>query len=407
MKRVLIWDISFRLANIGGPSGYLYNIHEYLRVNPCGQIVFLSDLLTDDSGKKLLEGQASFRQRMTERIKNSKLLFRLNDMLYTLWKEYHVCNVSLPSSVQLDEYDYVHFHQANDVRRYATLFRDTHCKTILTTHCPCPRTDEILANKPWYYRLFAHWIRKQERECYRQADYLMFPCKEAREPYEKDAKIRSLFHSIEHKFFYCPTAILDTQIDKSSMQKMSSLGIPEDAFVITYFGRHSRIKGYDILKSIGQELLPKYTHLYFVCAGKGEISPIKHPRWIELGFINNTNELLPQSDLYLLPNRETYFDLIVLEVLRAGVPLVLAENGGNRYFKTLPLSERYGITFFDIDAIELLCQIVEEKIQQKELSPNKYNEQGAANRHLWQHYFTLPTYIDNYINQLGQLPICK
>lgn len=403
MKRVLIWDISFRLANIGGPSGYLYNIHEYLRVHPCGQIVFLSDLLTDDSSKKLLEGQASFLQRMIERIKSSKLLFRLNDVLYTIWKEYHVCNVSLPSSVHLDEYDYVHFHQANDVRRYAPLFRDTHCKTILTTHCPCPRTDEILANKPWYYRLFAHWIRRQERACYAKADYLMFPCQEAREPYEKDAKIRALFHSIEHKFFYCPTAILDTQIDKSSMQKLSSLGIPEDAFVITYFGRHNRIKGYDILKYIGQELLPKYTNLYFVCAGKGEISPIKHPRWIELGFINNTNELLSQSDLYVLPNRETYFDLIVLEILRAGVPVIMAENGGNLYFRTFSEKESEGIMLMPIDDVDNLCERIVNAIRLKFTARQTYQKMRIANRKLWEKRFTMNSFIDTYLNRINEL----
>lgn len=401
MKKVLIWDISFRLANVGGPAGYLYNIHEYLRVHPCEQIVFLSDLLSDNDEKAEQVYAASFRQRTIERLKGCKLFFRLNDLIYILWKEYHVCNVNLPPSINLDDYDFVHFHQVNDVRRYAPLLRNTHCKTILTTHCPCPRTDEILANKPWYYRLFTPWIRKQERECYRQADYLMFPCKEAREPYEKDTKIRTLFRSIEHKFFYCPTSIMDTAIDKSSMQKLSSLGIPEDAFVISFFGRHNIIKGYDILKNVGEALLPLYPNLYFLCAGKGEIPSLQHPRWIELGFIGNADELLSQSDLYVLPNRETYFDLIVLEVFRAGVPIVMAENGGNRYFRSMPLEEQRGIVFIDVNDVTAITKAVAGMINSS-VQGSDYMERGKCNRLLWERNFTMQAYVERYLLQLGE-----
>ena len=108
----------------------------------------------------------------------------------------------------------------------------------------------------------------------------MFPCKEAREPYEKDAKIRALFHSIEHKFFYCPTAILDTTIDKSSMQRLSNLGIPEGAFVIPFFGRHNMIKGYDILKKVAAEEGAAVNDLYSVIAATG--MPVWPKRYMPL-----------------------------------------------------------------------------------------------------------------------------
>ena len=42
MKKVLIWD-TFPLENIGGPMGYLYNLHEYLKEHPSAQITFLSN----------------------------------------------------------------------------------------------------------------------------------------------------------------------------------------------------------------------------------------------------------------------------------------------------------------------------------------------------------------------------
>lgn len=39
MKKVLIWD-DFPMSNIGGPMGYCYNIHEYLKDHPTKQITF-------------------------------------------------------------------------------------------------------------------------------------------------------------------------------------------------------------------------------------------------------------------------------------------------------------------------------------------------------------------------------
>lgn len=43
----MIWD-DFPMNNIGGPMGYCYNIHEYLKIHPTKQITFLSDLLPEE-----------------------------------------------------------------------------------------------------------------------------------------------------------------------------------------------------------------------------------------------------------------------------------------------------------------------------------------------------------------------
>lgn len=158
---------------------------------------------------------------------------------------------------------------------------------------------------------------------------------------------------------------MDCSFDEEKIQKFRDLGIPDNAFVITYFGRHNEIKGYDILKEVGMKLLKKYDNLYFLCAGVGPVLPLKHPRWIELGFINNTQELLSQSDLYILPNRETYFDLVVLEILRSSTNLLLSNTGGNKYFQLLDKNDTNGIVFFDIDNFDDIVSLVQKFIEEK------------------------------------------
>ena len=40
MSKILIWNKNLPLKNAGGPAGYLYNIHSYLKEYPVDEISF-------------------------------------------------------------------------------------------------------------------------------------------------------------------------------------------------------------------------------------------------------------------------------------------------------------------------------------------------------------------------------
>lgn len=403
MKKILIWDM-FPLTNTGGPAGYLYNLREYLKSNPSEQITFLSDLVSRQLGHvEWLEGRSKHRCK--------------NQFLYQIEKAYQMCLQPFWSNeypylkdLDLSEYDYVHVHIITHVSQFRRLFPKYQGKLILTIHCPCTWTDEIIsytASPNSKLRKIVDRIRplimREECRAYDLSDYIMFPCEGAREPYEKDAQVRVAFQRNNHKFFYVPSSIVDYTVDVESAQKLSELGIPEEAFVITYFGRHISVKGYDILCTIADKLLEKHPNLYFVCAGKGDINPPTHPRWKELGFISNVDDLLPQGDLYILPNRETYFDLITLQILRAGVPLILSTTGGNKYFQQLSTTETIGMKFFDIEDIAMLENLVSEAIEMRQANPSIYSQMKSANRALYEHHFTMQQYVKNYLQAYKEL----
>ena len=394
MKKVLIWD-TFPLSNSGGPNGYLYNIHEYLRKYPTNQITFLSDILGQQS--KLPENSEVKKRNRTAIFVFLRIIFNY------CWRVYRLCDVIIPSSIDLNEYDFIHVHSINQVLGLRKKYPSYHGKIIVTSHCPCLWIDEMLTILPRWAKYLRPFAVLNECASYDAADYIMFPCKDAREPYEKDERVRKCFRKNEGKFFYVPSSILDLKIDETKIQKFEDLGIPKGAFVITYFGRHNEIKGYDILKKVGEALLDKHPNLYFLCAGRGPIEPLKHSRWIELGFINNANELLHQSDLYILPNRETYFDLVVLEILRSSTRLIFSDTGGNKFFKALQPEEISELKYFDIGKLDDLLLLVEGAIKEKELSVDNYKQKGSLNRQLFLKYFTIETYIDNYIRQINGL----
>lgn len=405
MKKVLIWDC-FPLANTGGPAGYLYNIYRYLQAHPSDQLRFLSDIWKI---KQIPEKNKhiSFFTRIKNRIMRiigiESYFFRRNKILDFTLRQFSLPLESYPSVDLINEYDFIHFHSIVDFARFKSTYTTYQGKTILTSHCPCPVVDEMLTYWEPFCKPYRSKALVQECKCYAEADYLMFPCAEAREPYEKEVAIKKTFSKEESKFFYVPSAILDIEIDKETIQKYAELGIPEETFVITYFGRHNFIKGYDVLKEVGKRLLDKYPNMYFLCAGVGELKPLEHERWLELGFIKNAHELMYQSDLYILPNRETYFDLVVLENLRSGVPMIMSDTGGNKHFKKYPKDEVEGLSFYEDGDIKSLIEKVEYFIQLKKQDRDAYTMLRNKNRQLYLKYFTIGYYIDNYINEINKL----
>ena len=413
MKKVLFWD-DMVLKNTGGPSGYCYNIHEYLKVNPCPQIDFLSDIIRSSEClqhneikeyKPLLPEtklKDFFKKTFVYKwmIELSEKIALLHYFLYGIYTKPFDFEIDIEL---LNSYSFIHVHFLYDVLRIKNSFPNYKGKIILTSHCPCPWIDERISEGKQWMKVFHYWLIKNECKAYEKADYLMFPCVDAREPYEKNIMIEKVFRSMEQKFFYVPSAINDIAIDEVKMQHLSEIGIPEGSFVITYIGRHCEVKGYDILKRIAPRLLDEFESLYFVCAGRGDIEPLYHPRWIELGFIKNAEEIHYLSDLYVLPNRDTYFDLVALEILRSKTVVVMSKTGGNKFFEKMPEDEITGIHFFDIDNEEQLISIVANLIELKKSNPLQYEAMCSNNRNLYLKKFTVRSFIINYIKSINEL----
>ena len=111
-----------------------------------------------------------------------------------------------------------------------------------------------------------------------------------------------------------------------------------------------------------------------------------------MGWVNYASKLISNCDLFILPNKETYFDLVALEVLRAGTPILLTLTGGNKFLVECTNTESAGILAYNRGNIdEAVSRIREIK---KSLLP----VMGKNNRELWAKYFTLGTFMENYLN---------
>lgn len=404
--KVLIWTKKISLVNKGGPMGYCYNIKSYLDEHPCEEIDFYPGSVCLDSQK---ETAALINVTLKQRIKKKLVSFlqknKYTSFALTIYSLYfRKYPLSAKDKELLKKYDFVHVHGSYEILSSFLDFKSAKTKVILTTHTPEPLIDEEIGRfgDEFLFRLLPcirNFFLKREIKAYNRADLVMFPVPEAREPYiNKSQYHKQAFVEIESKTFFVPTAINNLKNAPEKKFYLKKYDIPDDAFKICYVGRHNEVKGYDFLKKIAKKTWEKFPNAYFVIGGTE--SPMKglcDSRWIELGWVN-TCELLNEVDVFVLPNKETYFDIILLEVLRQGVPVIISKTGGNKWFVDKGVAGIHCVDYADVEGGAVLLQqlYVEKKNGRLEL-------QRKANMEFFEKKLYMANYIENYLMSLKKI----
>lgn len=398
--KILIWSKDILLKNCGGPSGYLYNIKEYLNANPCESIDFYPVPYTEVLGNLPREG---WRLKLRNALKwlGSPIRFAL-----CLKQNYFSRKpISSEDKDLLDQYDCVHVHYLSHYLQSFMEFDNGHTKTILTTHNPEPLIDQLAGEfrSEWMLKIpgFRNYFIKREIAAYEAADFIMFPVKQAREPYiNRSAIYKKAFAKFEEKFFYVPTCLNTTDKNVTNEYVLDKYHIPEAALKVCYVGRHTAVKGYDSIQTLAKKIWHKNKDIYFIIGGKEEpMKGIKHPNWIELGWVK-TQSLLNEVDVFLLPNKDTYFDLILLEVLRQGTPTVLTRTGGNKWFE----GKTSGLWFYDKDDLSAAEEIIQNLHRLK--SENELIKAMKSNIDFYKHHFDMSSYICQYLYCINNIFAC-
>ena len=371
-----------KLAPKGGPAGYLYNLKHGLE--ELGDAEF--DFLPVEGSS--YEQNATLQKLVPSRIKD---LRRLRNFLALLSRE-----VAAP--VDYSQYGAVHFHSTEDLYLHRKALETYRGKVVLTSHSPCVYHEELIA------RLNSKDAEAHAEELkglavideysFKRADYVIFPCPEAEEPY---------FHTWDgyeavrdrSKLRYVPTGIepVSAKVERSELRKRYS--IPEDAFVVCYVGRHNKIKGYDLLQKAARELLDDEDIWFLVAGREGPIYGLEHSRWVEVGWTDDPHSVIAAADTFILPNRETFFDLIMLEVLSLGQVVLASRTGGNNFFEKFGCE---GIRLYDeVDELVELVRVV------KASSAEERQAWRAAARALYEREFTVDVFARRYASVMREI----
>lgn len=376
-KRVLIYYHENKLAPIGGPAGYLFNLQQELKDLQLDNldIDFLPPTPEKNSTHILLKKYAPVRGQEFVRAMNMANAYR--------------------KKRELDEsylnYDAIHFHSTEDLYLCRDFLDKYTGKVLLTSHTPCASFYEKMSrlNKT-DIKLFGkklETLKIIDEYAFQRADYVLFPCEEAEEPYYNTWPEYSSIRA-EEKYQYIPSGIRSCHSNVNRNEIRKKYGIPQDAFVVSFVGRHNEIKGYADLKEIGRKLLPE--NVWFLIAGnEAPLKGLKDEHWIEVGWTKDPHSIVNAADVFILPNRETYFDLVLLEILSLGQIIVASNTGGNKYFKKFP-----GLGIFYYDTLQ---EAVSNIQYSRKLSLADIQKYKNTNMDVFRKHFTTEVFTRNYL----------
>lgn len=392
MKKVLIYLNENSLASTGGSIGYNYTLKKGLQEIDNEDIVIeylQGKEVSEDINNRVKNVKSEGLRKL---IKISKSIVKKGLMMY---------GPSHKAKVDLAEYDAVHFNRTIDLYWAKDSLRDYKGKVILTLHSPTMPCKQMISMLSDFERKYMMWFYAKLPEidnyAINRADNIIIACEEAEEPYYHEWPGYAEFHKEnKHKYVYMTTGTAPKSafVTKTDMRK--KYGIPIDSFVISYVGRHNEIKGYDALKELGKHLLDAYDNVYVFIAGtEGPLYHLEHNRWIEVGWTKDPGSVIQASDIFVLPNKETYFDLVMLEVLSLGQIVVASYTGGNKYFAKYKNS---GIFLYNnnIEAENIISQIIKMPEEERK-------ELRRKNLELYKAEFTNEAFAKRYINSLQKI----
>lgn len=304
--------------------------------------------------------------------------------------------------VNFNDYSIIHFHTVRDLYVYRGLLKDYNGIVLLTSHCPEPpareainriskRCPSIMLNL--MFKLFQYI----DVFAFKKADYIFFPCEDAEEPYKKNWNFfNKLKKEKEDYFKYVLTGISKAIPERSRSSILEQHNIEKNNFVISYIGRHNYVKGYGDLVEIGRRILSTTSDCTFLIAGKIEsISPLDNKNWIEVGYTTDAHSYMNACDVFILPNKETYFDLVMLEVISLGKPVVASRTGGNKFF------EKKGANgIFLYDSIDEAINIIKMLSKKDSKTLQKL---GESNREFYYNYCTSEKMYNSYVQQIEEI----
>lgn len=316
MKNFAIFSFSGKAPNKGGPRGYLWHLYSgFTSVVP--DLLFLN---SPEAPVKALEKQNP--------ISKSNILYEIKTILSYLKQGLLVVK---KYRGHLNQYQLIHVHESISVF-YLRGFCSYRGKIVLTSHRPEPLADEVInairIKCPGRYRLLTSFLNYLERYSYQHADGFIFPSPCAASIYNDFPGFKKYSEGKPIKYVTTGLNYKSPTTNRAEFISKYHLNIDVEKKIVTYIGRHNLIKGYDRVIA-AFPMIKQLEGVVIVAGAKSDIQYPKDSDWIELGYINDAMNLMSISDVVVIPNRNTYFDLVIIEALSLGKIVVTSNTGGN------------------------------------------------------------------------------
>lgn len=325
-KVLILFPYEININN-GGPSGFL--AHNLLD-KPRDCFVLSQDIIKTHPEK--------ITKKIGYLIKRILFLWKNNGKDKRKLKEEFFYKYYFEKS-EAKNYRYIFFHETIHFERFRKYISENQV-IILQSHSPEIPSVEYRNWEPLNTEEIS-FREKAEREAFKRADIIVFPNEGCVSIYETLITDKS-------KIKY----ILSGAKKDYNNDGQKSYKLPEDKINLMYIGRRNKIKGFDIVIEAFRKAREKRKDINLVIIGNGE--KINEEGITDMGFSKNPIGWYNSADYLINANRQSYFDLSVIEALTTGIPIIMSDNFGHSYYKgKSPL-----IKTFDINSPTELYEIL-------------------------------------------------
>ena len=401
---LLEWPLG---RNSGGPSGYLWHLRRGLeRTGVSDRVTFVvpeqpTSLNSNKKGlARAIDHTASWSDGLWRLLKTygPTTVAREKSMLLNTPLSSFAASALWDGILSDAKIKSFHCHTTFDGLRVHNnlqrIGRRAATRLILTSHCPeMPAHEKAdLMRDNGLARQIERAVRSKLLEidaaAFASADTLVFPCAEALEPY------RETYPGFDNLLRNKDVRYVLTGIEEPPRGAPATNVFPKDTNILKLFyaGRHNAVKGYDLLVRSLPSFLDQQAAFIAVAGRRDPLVAPSHPGWRELGWISNATDIIAQADAFLLPNARTYFDLIALEVMALGKPLLASRTGGNKALAALSP----GVILFDRSTDAFLAVLKDFA----SMSTVQRRQIGQANRAAYDRYFSSETFARSYVAEV-------
>lgn len=262
----------------------------------------------------------------------------------------------------------------------ARLLRVKHpnTKLLFMPHGPVSYSEEVMENirlrfgptllEVVYLKILMHL----EKRIFQQVDAVVVASQIGTEAYFNHAGICA------KKFFEVTSAVPRFSSAPTQSEARQLLGLPLDKkLLVGFFGRYNYDKGYDYFIDEVRIAQEDNSSIYFFSAGTGPLLSPTLTNYTNFGWRTDIHTLIVASDIVVVPNKHTYFDLLPLEALSLSRIVCASAVGGNKKLGQLsPAVFLFDRTPGSLNQL-LKCQLAqspEENARLNEIAKTSYEE---------------------------------
>lgn len=188
-------------------------------------------------------------------------------------------------------------------------------RVLLQSHSPELPHQEVAASS-FATDDLVRWVRTMESDAFCRADCVVFPNEDVVDIYRPLLCDRSTIA-------YLPTGA--RRVDDNDC-----VGLDPSLCNLLFIGRRNRIKGFDLLVDAFRQAHKSRPALRLYLLGRGD--PVEEPGVVDLGYSEKPHIWMRSCDYMINYNRQSYFDLSLLEALSVGARVILSTTNGHREF---------------------------------------------------------------------------